>query len=98
MSASAEVQKVAIPSLAHRAKTVVQTLTTLARDPNRLDQVLLLNQTVNLRMIARAVERLDPRPEVRARQAYRLLADVPVGEALGNAGRRAADTPRLPAG
>jgi ubiquinone biosynthesis protein COQ4 len=63
---------VALPSLSHRARTVARTLFTLARDPGRLDQVLLLAQTVNLAALARAVERIDDDPAGRA-----LLADRP---------------------
>lgn len=50
---------VVLPSLSHRAKTVARTLSTLSRDPGRLDQVLLLAQTVNLPAVVRAVSRLD---------------------------------------
>lgn len=48
-----------IPSFPVRARTVVKTLATLARDPGRLDQVLLLAQTVNVAAVARAVERIE---------------------------------------
>ena len=48
-----------IPSAASRARTVVRTLATLARDPGRLDQVLVLAQTVNLPAVARAMDRLE---------------------------------------
>ena len=48
-----------IPSLPQRARTVVRTLSTLARDPGRLDQVLVLAQTVNLPAVARAMDRLE---------------------------------------
>jgi ubiquinone biosynthesis protein COQ4 len=47
------------PSAAQRARTVVRTLATLARDPGRLDQVLVLAQTVNLPAVARAMDRLE---------------------------------------
>jgi ubiquinone biosynthesis protein COQ4 len=61
-----------IPSAAQRARTVVRTLATLARDPGRLDQVLVLSQTVNLPAVARAMDRLE---HDAAGQA--LLADQP---------------------
>lgn len=48
-----------IPSFPVRARTVVKTLATLARDPGRLDQVLELAQTVNVGAVARAVERIE---------------------------------------
>ena len=48
-----------IPSVARRARTVVSTLGTLARDPGRLDQVLVLAQTVNLPAIAKAMGRIE---------------------------------------
>ena len=52
-----------IPSFPRRARTVVSTLGTLARDPGRLDQVLVLAQTVNLPAIARAVGRIELTPD-----------------------------------
>lgn len=55
-----------IPSLRIRARTVVQTLGTLVRDPNRLDQVLVLSQAVNLGTIVRAASRLVESAEGRA--------------------------------
>lgn len=51
-----------IPSFPHRARTVVRTLATLARDPGRLDQVLVLGQTVNLPTVARAIDRVEKDP------------------------------------
>jgi ubiquinone biosynthesis protein COQ4 len=51
-----------IPSFSRRARTVARTLSTLARDPGRLDQVLLLSQTVNLGALVRAVSRLEEHP------------------------------------
>jgi ubiquinone biosynthesis protein COQ4 len=48
-----------IPSAGTRARTVVRTLATLARDPGRLDQVLVLAQTVNMPAVARAMVRLE---------------------------------------
>ena len=50
---------VRIPSAGARARTVVRTLATLARDPGRLDQVLVLAQAVNLPAVVRAMERLE---------------------------------------
>lgn len=50
---------VRIPTVSERARTVVRTLATLARDPGRLDQVLVLAQTVNLPAVVRAVGRLE---------------------------------------
>ncbi len=61
-----------IPSTTQRARTVVRTLATLARDPGRLDQVLVLAQTVNLPTVARAIDRLEHDDGGRA-----LLADQP---------------------
>jgi len=55
-----------IPSLPTRVRTVVTTLATLARSPGRLDQVLVLAQTVNMPAIARAMTRIDENPEGRA--------------------------------
>lgn len=59
MNPAAAPTSVAIPSFTRRASTVARTLSTLARDPGRLDQVLLLAQTVNLAAVARAVSRID---------------------------------------
>ena len=61
-----------IPSLSTRVRTVVSSLATLARAPGRLDQVLVLAQTVNMPAIARAVTRIDENPEGQA-----LLRDQP---------------------
>lgn len=61
-----------IPSLSRRVRTVVRSLATLARDPGRLDQVLVLAQTVNLPAVARAMSRLDTNEDGRA-----LLRDQP---------------------
>jgi ubiquinone biosynthesis protein COQ4 len=61
-----------IPSLPKRVSTVVRSLATLARTPGRLDQVLLLAQTVNLPAVARAMSRLDADDDGRA-----LLRDQP---------------------
>jgi ubiquinone biosynthesis protein COQ4 len=61
-----------IPSLATRVRTVVRALATLARDPGRLDQVLMFAQTVNVSALARAMTRIDDDAEGRA-----LLRDQP---------------------
>ena len=61
-----------IPPPTQRARTVVRTLATLARDPGRLDQVLVLAQTVNLPAVARAMGRLERDEAGRA-----LLAEQP---------------------
>jgi ubiquinone biosynthesis protein COQ4 len=61
-----------IPSLATRVSTVVRSLARLARDPSRLDEVLLLAQTVNMPALARAMSRVDANEEGRA-----LLRDQP---------------------
>jgi ubiquinone biosynthesis protein COQ4 len=50
---------VRIPSFSRRARTVVRSLATLARDPGRLDQVLVLTQTMNLAAVARAMGRIE---------------------------------------
>jgi ubiquinone biosynthesis protein COQ4 len=52
-----------IPSVPHRVRTVVKSLATLARDPGRLDQVLVLAQTVNIPAVARAMDRLEQNAE-----------------------------------
>jgi ubiquinone biosynthesis protein COQ4 len=59
MNPSSSASAIRIPSFSRRARTVVRTLATLARDPGRLDQVLVLSQTVNLPAVARAMERID---------------------------------------
>jgi ubiquinone biosynthesis protein COQ4 len=61
-----------IPSLSTRVRTVVRSLAMLARDPGRLDQVLVLAQTVNLPAVARAMTRIDDDAGGRA-----LLRDQP---------------------
>jgi ubiquinone biosynthesis protein COQ4 len=61
-----------IPPFSVRARTVVRTLGTLARDPGRLDQVLILAEAVNAEAIGRAIEHIDEDPAGRA-----LLADQP---------------------
>jgi ubiquinone biosynthesis protein COQ4 len=63
---------VRIPPLRQRARTVVRSLGTLARDPGRLDQVLVLAEAVNAEAIGRALEHLREDPEGRA-----LLAEQP---------------------
>ncbi len=60
------------PTVRHRARTVARTLSTLARDPTRLDQVLLLAQSVNQGAILRALERFDVDPA-----GHALLTDRP---------------------
>ena len=57
---------VRIPPLRQRARAVVRSLGTLARDPGRLDQVLVLAETVNAEAIGRAIERLHEDPAGRA--------------------------------
>lgn len=57
MNASAA-HTIRIPSLPRRARTIVSTLGTLAVDPGRLDQVLVLASTVNLPAVARAMGRI----------------------------------------
>lgn len=59
MNAAPSKHTIRIPSCSHRARTVVRTLGTLARDPGRLDQVLVLAQTLNLPAVARAMDRLE---------------------------------------
>lgn len=71
-AAAAAPSGIRIPSLSTRVRTVVRSLATLARDPGRLDQVLLLSQTVNLPAVARAMTRIDDNEEGRA-----LLRDQP---------------------
>ena len=61
-----------IPPFRHRARTVARSLGTLARDPGRLDQVLVLAEAMNLPAVARAMDRLDEDPAGRA-----LLEDQP---------------------
>jgi ubiquinone biosynthesis protein COQ4 len=60
MNATAHTMR--IPSFPKRARTIVSTLGKLARDPGRLDQVLVLAQTVNLPAVARAIGRIDELP------------------------------------
>lgn len=61
-----------LPSVRRRALTAVKTLATLARDPSRLDQVLLLAQTLNQSAIARAIARIDQDPA-----GHELLTEQP---------------------
>jgi len=61
-----------LPTVAHRARTAVKTLATLARDPGRLDQVLLLAQTLNQSAIVRAIDRIDQDPA-----GHALLSEQP---------------------
>ena len=63
-----------IPSLSTRVRTVVRCLATLARDPGRLDQVLVLSQTMNLPAVARAMTRIDENENEEGRA---LLHDQP---------------------
>lgn len=61
-----------VPPLAKRVGKALGALRTLARDPGRLDQVLILTQSVNARRLAEAVMKLEETEEGR-----RLLADLP---------------------
>lgn len=61
-----------IPPLPSRLRTIASCLRTLARDPGRLDVVLVLTQTVNLPALGRAMDRVAANEEGRA-----LLADRP---------------------
>ena len=61
-----------IPSFSERVRTAARTLATLGRDPGRLDQVLVLAQTVNLPAVARAIDVIDENPAGR-----QLLAEQP---------------------
>jgi ubiquinone biosynthesis protein COQ4 len=61
-----------IPPLPARLRTIARSLATLARDPGRLDVVLVLAQTVNLPALGRALERLELDDDGR-----RLLAERP---------------------
>jgi ubiquinone biosynthesis protein COQ4 len=61
-----------IPPFSVRVRTAVAALATLARDPGRLDQVLVLSQAVNLGALTRALGRLGADPEGLA-----LLAEQP---------------------
>ncbi len=58
MSTAAAPFSVSIPPLTTRARTVVRSLASLARDPGRLDEVLSLLQAMNLGAVARAGKRL----------------------------------------
>jgi ubiquinone biosynthesis protein COQ4 len=61
-----------IPPLPVRLRTVVRSFATLARDPGRLDQVLVLGQTINLKALARGLDRLGDDPA-----GLELLAEQP---------------------
>ena len=54
-----------VPPLRKRAKKALGALRTLARDPGRLDQVLVLLQSVNARRLADAVSELSATAEGR---------------------------------
>lgn len=54
-----------IPPFFERAGTAIRALGTLARNPGRLDQVLVLSQAVNARSIARGVARFAETDEGR---------------------------------
>lgn len=54
-----------VPPFFQRARSALAALATLSRNPGRLDQVLVLAQAVNARMIARAVERFSATDEGR---------------------------------
>lgn len=51
-----------LPSLPQRTRTALRSLRILARDPGRLDQVLVMAQAVNAAAIARAVDRIEGDP------------------------------------
>jgi ubiquinone biosynthesis protein COQ4 len=55
-----------IPPLSRRARIVVRALGTLARDPGRLDQVLVLAEAVNAEAVKRAIAHIDEDPAGRA--------------------------------
>lgn len=61
-----------IPPLPARLRTILGCLRTLAKDPGRLDVVLVLTQTVNLPALGRAMDRVAANEEGR-----RLLAERP---------------------
>jgi ubiquinone biosynthesis protein COQ4 len=54
---------VRIPPLSVRLRTIVRSFATLARDPGRLDQVLILGQTINMKALAEGLERLANDPD-----------------------------------
>ncbi|HEY8077226.1 MAG TPA: Coq4 family protein [Labilithrix sp.] len=51
-----------IPPLSVRVRTVFRSFWILARDPGRLDQVLVLGQTINLGALKRSIGRLEADP------------------------------------
>ena len=61
-----------LPPIGARARTALRALAVLARDPGRLDQVLVLVQAVNLGKVVRVLERITRDPE-----GARLLAERP---------------------
>ncbi len=71
-TASTPAPSLRIPPLSVRLRTVFRSLFTLARDPGRLDLVLVLGQTINLRALARGLQRLGADPA-----GVALLADQP---------------------
>jgi len=71
MNASASTT-VRIPPVRERLRVVLGALGVLARDPGRLDQVLLLAQTVNAGAVSRAIDLIASDPEGKA-----LLAEQP---------------------
>ncbi|MEA2751840.1 MAG: ubiquinone biosynthesis protein [Myxococcales bacterium] len=71
-AAPATPSTIRIPSVSTRVRTVVRSLSRLARDPSRLEEVLVLAQTVNLPAVARAMTRIDDDEAGRA-----LLRDQP---------------------
>lgn len=61
-----------IPPLPARLRTAARALHRLFRDPTRLDQVLVFGQAINMRHIAKNLERLSADPD-----GARLLAEQP---------------------
>ncbi len=55
-----------LPPLHVRVRTAARAIGILVRDPNRLDQVLVMAQAVNAKMVERAVLRLEAEAEGRA--------------------------------
>jgi ubiquinone biosynthesis protein COQ4 len=72
MNAAAPGHTLRIPPLWDRITTAASALATLSRDPSRLDQVLVLGQAMNVKRLARALERMTLDPE-----GARLLAERP---------------------
>lgn len=72
MSSASRTATLRIPPLPERARVVARSLAVLLRDPGRLDQVLVMAQTINLPALGRALGRLDEDGAGRA-----LLAERP---------------------